>query len=68
MVRMLYYKTPKERFEAWQKYKDLVDKEVERLEKIADEEFKKGLAEFENTRKVLNEMYHTQYELDKNMK
>jgi len=58
---------PRNRYEAWKQYKELVDREVTRLEQLHNQAMKDNAPNKEEVRFFLNEMYHTQYELDKNM-
>jgi hypothetical protein len=63
MKQKEYWKeTPKVRFEAWNKYKALVDREVKRLETAYKKETNAKLKE--DCRNVLNEMYLTQSHLE----
>jgi len=64
--KVVDYVTPKTRYDAWKTYKDLVDAEVKRLEKLYNKANNRGESK-EEIRRLLNEMYHTQYELEHNM-
>jgi hypothetical protein len=61
-----YWKgTPNARFDAWNHYKNLVDKEVSRLERLL-KNYQPHTYEFEEVRHDLNEMYKTAYSLEHN--
>ena len=54
--------TPQDRYLAWRTYKEMVDKEVERLESAF--KIETDPKEKEECRNVLNEMYKTQFHLE----
>jgi hypothetical protein len=62
-LRDYWKETPKTRFNAWNKYARLIDREVTRLENLI-KKYKIGSYAFEKVRTELNDMYQTQYQLE----